>query len=263
MDSAATTNRTRAKKAAAPKSDARAEPEETPTKKASIPAAAKPRPRKTAAAPVEAEVESVDEYEVEPVDAYETVEDYEAGDPYGYEPPDPGGQWQPTPSTGQPFKVMAIIGALVIVLLAGGLVFSLLRISNLDSKNSLRNSALKAASTYGVYLSSYDYRDLTSPTSPWSEVESHATAKFKSDFEKTSGTLKAVLTTYQATATGKVVAAGLSSVSGGRAVALLFIDQTVTNKAERPTSSTTPLRVELTMLRQHGQWLIDGLQVPS
>lgn len=256
MDSAATTNRTRAKKAAAPKSDADAEAEEVPPKGAATSAAGKPRARKAAAPKVE--VEPVEEY-----DEYEDVEDHEGGDPYGHEPPEAANYWQPATPSSQPFKVMAIIGVLVIVLLAGGLVFSLLRISNLDSKNSLRGSALKAAATYGVYLSSYDYRNLTSPTSPWSEVESHATAKFKSDFEKTSATLESVLTTYQATATGKVVATGLSSVSSSRAVALLFIDQTVTNKAERPPTSTTPLRVELTMLRQHGKWLIDGLQVPS
>jgi hypothetical protein len=52
-------------------------------------------------------------------------------------------------------------------------------------------------------------------------------------------------------------------VNSSRAVALLFIDQTVTNTVQKPNSVTQPLRVELTMVHQNGRWLIDALQVPK
>ena len=161
------------------------------------------------------------------------------------------------------FGIATIINVLVIVILAGALVFTLLRVSDLNSKNSLRSSALRAASTYGLYLSSYDYKNLNGPNSAWAEVESHATAKFKQDFENTSSNLAKLLSQYNATATGKVVAVGISSVSGSRALALVFIDQTVTNTVQKPNSVTQPLRVELTLARQNGRWLIDALQVPK
>ena len=161
------------------------------------------------------------------------------------------------------FGVTTIANVLVIAILAGALIFTLLRVRDQNSQNSLRSSAYKAASTYGVYLSSYDYKNLTGPNSAWAEVQSHSTAKFGQDFASTSSNLSKLLNQYNATATGKVIAVGISSVNGSKAVALLFIDQTVTNTVQKPNSVTQPLRVQLTMLRQHGEWLIDALQVPK
>jgi Mce-associated membrane protein len=161
------------------------------------------------------------------------------------------------------FGIAMIINVLVIAILAGALIFTLLRVRDQDSQNSLRSSAVKAATTYGVYLSSYDYKNLNGPGSAWAEVESHATDKFRQDFASTSANLAKLLNQYNATATGKVIAVGMSSVTGSRAVALLFIDQTVTNTVQKPNSVTQPLRVEITMRRQNGRWLIDALQVPK
>ena len=161
------------------------------------------------------------------------------------------------------FGITAIINILVIAILVGALIFTLLKVRDQDSQNSLRSSAQSAASTYGVYLSSYNYKNLNGPNSAWAEVEKHATAKFKQDFTATSTNLSKLLSQYNATATGQIVAVGLQSVTGSKAVALLFIDQTVTNTVQKPNSVTQPLRVELTMLRQNGQWLIDALSVPK
>jgi Mce-associated membrane protein len=161
------------------------------------------------------------------------------------------------------FGIAAIVNLLVIAILAGALVFTFLRVRDLNNKNSLASSAMKAASTYGIYLSSYDYKNLNGPGSAWANVESHATTKFRQDFAATSSNLAKLLNQYNATATGKVISVGMSSVTGSRAVALLFIDQTVTNTVQKPNSVTQPLRVELTMLHQHGRWLIDALQVPK
>lgn len=168
------------------------------------------------------------------------------------------------------FGIAAITNVVVIAILAGALVFFLLRVNDLDSKNhrlnsmnALQSSAFRAAKTYGVYLSSYDYKNLNGPTSPWAEVEGHATAKFRADFISTSANLAKLLSQYNATATGTVISVGISSISSSTADVLLFIDQTVTNTIQKPSSVTQPLRVELTMRRQNGEWLIDALQVPK
>jgi hypothetical protein len=161
------------------------------------------------------------------------------------------------------FGITAIANILVIAILLGALIFTVLKVRDQDSQNSLRSSAQSAASTYGIYLSSYDYKNLTGPNSAWDEVEKHATAKFRRDFETTSTNLSKLLGQYNATASGKIVAVGLESVNSSRAVALLFIDQTVTNTVQKPNSVTQPLRVELTMVHQNGRWLIDALQVPK
>ena len=137
------------------------------------------------------------------------------------------------------------------------------RNARLSAQSKLGASALAAATTYGGYLSSYNYKTLHASNSAWAKVEANATASFKKDFTSTSGSLGNLLTQYNATATGKVIAAGVQSVSSTRAVVLLFVDQTVTNTVQKPNSVTQPLRVQLTMQRQNGKWLIDNLQVPN
>lgn len=160
-------------------------------------------------------------------------------------------------------RLVAVIAAALVLLLAAALIFTMTRISDNNNANSLRNSALKDAATYGAWVSSYNYTDLTAPTSTWTLIESHSTPTFKVSFDKTKANLTSLVKDYDASATGKVVAAGISSLSSSRAVVLLFIDQTVTNKLQKNGSTTEPLRAELILTRSHGQWLINDLQVPS
>lgn len=161
--------------------------------------------------------------------------------------------------------IMALIGGALIVLVVAGLVLSILEWTNssnrYNSDKSLRSSALSAATTYGVYLSSYDYKNLNGPHTPWAEVDAHSTAAFRKTFDSTKSTLAGALASYKATATAKVIAAGLSSVSSNRAVVLLFINQTITNTAQKSGPSTQPFGVEVVLARQHGKWLIDNLLV--
>ena len=164
-------------------------------------------------------------------------------------------------------NLLGLLGAAVAVVVVAALALSIIEWTNARSRYSteagLRKSALQAASTYGVYLSSYDYSNLNGPKAAWTEVDQHSTPSFRKDFDATKANLTTLVNDYKATAKGKVIAAGLSSVSSTQAVALLFIDQTVTNTAQKPGTSTQPLRVQLVMVRQHGHWLIDKLQVPS
>lgn len=162
----------------------------------------------------------------------------------------------------QSLSITALINIVVIAILAGALAFTLLHFDGNDN-NSLRSSALDAAKTYGVDLSSYDYKNLNGAGSPWQQVEANATPKFRKSFASTSAALAKLLNQYKATATGKVIDAGIESVTGSKAVVLMFIDQAVTNTVQTPNSVTQPLRVRLTMLRQSGRWLIDNLEVPK
>lgn len=177
---------------------------------------------------------------------------------------------QSDPSSAGPYRIIALLSGAVAVLLLGALIFSLLQlqdkshtISTQNQASALRQSAISAADTYGVYLSSYNYNNLTSSNSTWAEVQSNSTAAFATKFNQTKSTLSTLIKDYHATASGKVVAAGLTSVSSSQAVVLLFIDQTVTNSATKPNTQIEPLRVQLSMMRQNGKWLISDLGVPS
>jgi Mce-associated membrane protein len=163
-----------------------------------------------------------------------------------------------------PRRIYAALAALVAVLLVAALVVLIDKNGAQSAASARRDDVIAAATKYGGYLSSYSYKNLTGNGSDWKLVTQNATASFNKDFASTSGSLGQLLQQYNATATGKVIAAGISSVTTSKAVVLLFIDQTVTNSANKSsTPQTQPLRVILTLLHQHGRWLIDSLQLPS
>jgi Mce-associated membrane protein len=166
-----------------------------------------------------------------------------------------------------PRRPLALLGAAVAAILIAALVYSLIELSSqngtvsrLNRVEALRAGAVQAASSYGVYFSSYDYRDLSGPTAPWTEVESHSTPAFRKDFETTDASLATLITDYKATARGTVQAAAAATVSTTRAVVLLFLNQTVTNSTQKSGPQVTQFRIEMTLLRQNGKWLIDNVQ---
>ena len=160
-------------------------------------------------------------------------------------------------------RITTLVNVVVIAILAGALAFTLVHFNDQPSDASQRVSVLNAAATYGAELSTYNYKNLNGPGSPWALVEANATPTFRKDFAKTSGDLTKLLNQYNATAVGHVIDAGVQTMNSSRAVVLLFIDQDVTNTVQKPNSVTQPLRVLITMVRQNGKWLIDNLQVPK
>jgi Mce-associated membrane protein len=148
--------------------------------------------------------------------------------------------------------------ALIILGLAGGLVFTTLRLRHQDALSGARTSALAAARTYAVDMASYDYRHLDAD---FGRVKQHSSASFQAKFAQSSSALVQLLTKFNATASAKVVASGLVSADTGRAVALVFITQTVTNTAQKTKPPDTQSRIQITMIHQHGQWLIDKVDL--
>ncbi|HLI23457.1 MAG TPA: hypothetical protein VKU91_00775 [Acidimicrobiales bacterium] len=160
--------------------------------------------------------------------------------------------------------VTAVVIAVVIASLAVGLIVTIVKLRSQESLDSLRTSALAAATADATYAATYNYKNLTGPGSPWSKLEANATPKFRTQFNSTSSGLSKLLVHYDATATGTVKAAGLSSITSSRAVAVLFVDQQVTNSVQKAgATANQPLRVVITLLREHGRWMIDNLSVPT
>jgi hypothetical protein len=163
-------------------------------------------------------------------------------------------------------ELLAIAVALVLV---AALIFSVVelaskssKVSSLEKLDALRQSAMQAASVYGVYLSSYTYTNLDGPGTPWAEVDAHSTAAYRAKFDKTKTSLGALVQHYKATAKGTVKAEGITSITPGAANVLLYIVQTTTNSTQT-SPRTQPLVVQLLLARQKGEWLIGDLIVPS
>ena len=72
--------------------------------------------------------------------------------------------------------------------------------------------------------------------------------------------MKTAIVRYDASAWANVVGAGLVSATTSRAVVLVFLNQTVQNTLQK-NKPTTESRVEITLLRSAGRWLIEQVSL--
>ncbi len=154
--------------------------------------------------------------------------------------------------------IRTIVVGMIVVVLVGALVQTTVQLWHRNGVDSARASALAAAKTYAVELATYDYRHLDQD---FGLVLANSTPSFRQSFSQSSKSLESVLTKYDATAKANVVAAGMVSATTGRAVALLFINQTVTNTTQKGQPTSDESRLEITLLRPHGKWLINQVSL--
>ncbi len=147
--------------------------------------------------------------------------------------------------------------AVALVVVAVFLTLTQLSLNRSDSLNSARSSALAAAQSYAVDLASYNYQHLDQD---FGKVLAESTPTFKQNFTQSSEALRTTLVRYDASASASVVAAGLVSATTSRAVVLVFLNQTVYNTLQK-SKPTTESRVEITLLRSGGRWLIDEVSL--
>jgi Mce-associated membrane protein len=157
-----------------------------------------------------------------------------------------------------PVAVIArAVAVAIAVATAVGLVVALVALGNSDAVSGARTSALASARTYAVELAGYNYQHLNQD---FGTVLAHSTPSFRRSFTQTSSALKSTLARFHATAQAKVVSAGLVSGSTSRADVLVFLDQTITNTAQRKPS-TDRSQVEITLVNSGGRWLIDQVRL--
>jgi len=147
--------------------------------------------------------------------------------------------------------------AVALVVAVALLTLAKLSMNSESSLTSARTSALSAAKIYAVDLASYNYKHLNQD---FGKVLTESTPTFKESFSQSSEALKTTLTRYDASASAKVVAAGLVSATTSRAVVLVFLNQTVDNSIQK-NKPTTESRVEVTLLRSGGRWLVDQVSL--
>jgi Mce-associated membrane protein len=183
-------------------------------------------------------------------DAADLIDDTDLGAPVPYITTS-GGR-HPAP------RLVTILVGLVVVILALSVVFLGRAVLQQDHLNSLRSSALADATQYGAYVSSYDYRNLTAPTSPYILAEQNATPAFRAKLQSVESSFDSALKQLDSTSSGKVVGAGVSSVTTSQAKAVLFIQQTTSSSVQKKPV-TQPLWLQMTLVRQHGKWLISDI----
>jgi Mce-associated membrane protein len=150
-------------------------------------------------------------------------------------------------------NIVTIILGVIAVGLVVGLVLTMLQLSNKNALESARTTALTAAKTYAIELSSYDYKDLHKD---FATVESHSTASFKKSFSQSSGALESTLVKYKASSQATILASAVVSANTSRVVALIFLSQTVNNSTQK-AATTDRSQIQMTLVNSDGQWLID------
>jgi Mce-associated membrane protein len=150
-----------------------------------------------------------------------------------------------------------VLLGIVTVGLAVALVLTGLSLSNRNSLEKARSSALASAKTYGVEIGSYSYKTLDHD---FGQVVSNSTSSFGSHYAQASAALKATLLKYHASSKATVVAAGIVSATTTTATVMVFLDQNVTNTVQKGTT-TDRTQVEINEVLQNGKWRISNVTI--
>jgi len=157
----------------------------------------------------------------------------------------------------QGLAVLVVLLLAVAIALAFGWRDAAARADRLGSTDDLRASALAAATSYAVDLTTYDHAHLQDQQA---KLADESTARFRSTFADSMKTLGPIFQRVQASATGKVTAAAVASVDGKQAKVIAFVDQ-VADSTEMTKPQTQASRVSMTLVRQHGRWLLDRVDL--
>lgn len=168
------------------------------------------------------------------------------------EPSGPAGRKLSRPS------LRTAVVALMVAVLAAGVIVSQWQLSDQRALASARDSATTAARAYAIDVASYDYQHLTRD---FAAVEQESTPAFRKTFVQSSASLAKVLGQYKAVAKGTVVASGVTSATTSKAVVVLFVNQTVTNTAQTSGSTPDNSRIQMTLVRPGSKWLISDLKL--
>jgi Mce-associated membrane protein len=198
----------------------------------------------------------VDDTTVDDTTVHVTVDDVVVDDS-DVETPTPTAR---TPAPARPswrrpgWRTLVTLAVVAVALaLAGALVVSTVTLRADSSLTQARATALTSARSYAVELGGYDYRHLEHD---FGVVTANSTPSFRRSFTQSSNALKSTLERYHAVASAKVVAAGLVSATPSHAVALVFLQQRITNTT-RSAPTTDRSQVEVSLVRSGGRWLID------
>ncbi len=152
-------------------------------------------------------------------------------------------------------NLASLILGLISICLAVALVVTMLELTSKNALESARTSALAAARNYSVEIASYNYQHLNQD---FGAVMADSTPSWQRDYSQASNDIKSILVKFDSSAQATILSAGLVSATTTRAVAVVFLEQTITNSEQR-TPSSTRSQIEMTLDYSKGKWLIDDV----
>lgn len=150
-----------------------------------------------------------------------------------------------------------LLGALIVALL-GGSGFLGWQAWQEHRVGVASRDAQAAAVRYAQVLTSIDSNNVDQN---FAEVLNGATGEFKDMYSQSSAQLRQLLVDNKATAHGVVIDSAVKSASADKVVVLMFVDQTVANKAA-PDPRIDRSRVKMTMEKVDGVWRAAKVELP-
>lgn len=123
--------------------------------------------------------------------------------------------------------------------------------------------ALRIIPAYAVEISTYNYQTLDQDLA---KVRTISTKSFGDHYKQLTDQLRSTFVKYKATTSASVPKCGggpcvaIRSVSGDQVVALIAVDQVARNTTVQ-AARTDSYRMELTLVRSGGRWLIDRVRL--
>jgi len=157
-----------------------------------------------------------------------------------------------------PRLILAGLGALAVVLvvLVAFLAQTLSRSGNQEDR---RQEALDASRDNVRAILAYDYRHLDQD---YAAARAVITGPLRKEYDTTAATKKMSQdrVALKASLSSEVLNAAIETSDADRATALVFVNRSVRGSVFA-TPQVTLDRIEMTMVRQHGTWLVEKLQM--
>ncbi|WP_372507865.1 DUF3329 domain-containing protein [Mycolicibacterium crocinum] len=156
-----------------------------------------------------------------------------------------------------PLVRRVLLGALIVALL-GGSGFLGWQAWQQHQVDVASREGQAAAVRYAQVLTSIDSNNVDQN---FADVLNGATGEFKDMYSQSSAQLRQLLLDNKATARGVVIDSAVKSATPDKVVVLMFVDQTVANKAA-PDPRIDRSRVKMTMEKVDGSWRASKVELP-
>jgi len=157
-----------------------------------------------------------------------------------------------------PRLILAGLGALAVVL-AVLVAFLAQTLSQSGNQEDRRQEALDASRDNVRTILAYDYRHLDQD---YAAARAVITGPLRKEYDTTAATKKMSQdrVALKASLSSEVLNAAIETSDADRATALVFVNRSVRGSVFA-TPQVTLDRIEMTMVRQHGTWLVEKLQM--
>ena len=157
-------------------------------------------------------------------------------------------------------RVVATLLFLGLAALVAGAVFLGLRAKDARDRDDARAAALTAARQQAVNMTTIDYRTAERDLN---RIIERASGELRKQFARQREQFPDILAKDQSQSVGVVLAAGLASLDGNRASAVVAVDATVNNTAiekeqgESGQGVVKHYRMHMKLVRTGDRWLVD------